>query len=130
MSSENLDQGNLQSRNLSVKEDTRQIQLNLETNVDVCSVDSRTPPQRKPTVGNLIQTRPLGIGQFLELHALLETGRLLPKQSFPGWECSRLEQCVLQNGFNTPEGLDNICTICIQVPQLTIVALRRPPERI
>ena len=38
MSSENLDEGNLQSWDLAVQENTSQIQLHLETNIDIGSV--------------------------------------------------------------------------------------------
>ncbi len=41
VSSEDLDQRNLQSWNLSMQEDTRQVKLNLETNIHVGSVDCR-----------------------------------------------------------------------------------------
>ena len=41
MGTEDLDKRDLQCRNLTVKEDTRQIKLHLETDVDVGSVDSR-----------------------------------------------------------------------------------------
>lgn len=42
MGSEDLDEWNLQSWNFAVQENTRQIQLNLETDVDIGSVNSRT----------------------------------------------------------------------------------------
>lgn len=41
MGSENLDKRYLEGRDLSVHEDTGQIKLNLETNVDIRSVDCR-----------------------------------------------------------------------------------------
>lgn len=48
----------------------------LETNVDVGPVDGGRPPQREATVGDLVQTRPLRVGELLVLHRLLETARL------------------------------------------------------
>ena len=73
MGTENLDQTNLQSRNFTVPardgqrechrkalldphEDAGQIQLDLETDIDVCTIDCRTPPQRETTVGYLVET--------------------------------------------------------------------------
>ena len=44
MGTEDLDKRDLQCGNFTVKEDTRQIKLHLETDVDVGSVDSRGPP--------------------------------------------------------------------------------------
>lgn len=41
MCTENLNQGNLQSWDLAVHENTCEIELDLETNVDVGSVDRR-----------------------------------------------------------------------------------------
>lgn len=38
MCSENLDEGDLQRRDLAMEEDSGQIQLNLETDVHICSV--------------------------------------------------------------------------------------------
>ena len=76
MGTEDLDERNLQCRDLTVKEDTRQIKLHLETDVDVGSVDSWGPPERETSVGNLIETRTLGVRELLEFHALFETGCL------------------------------------------------------
>jgi hypothetical protein len=113
-----------------VKEDTGEIQLHLETNVHISSVDGRTPPQSKSTIRDLIETRALSIGQLLELHALLETGSFLPEQALPRWECSCLEECMLENSLNTTKGLDDIRSVGVQVPQFTVVPLGSPPKRI
>jgi len=56
MGSENLDQRNLQGWQLSVHENTSQVELDLETNIDIGTVDSRRPPEGKSTVGNLVQS--------------------------------------------------------------------------
>jgi len=76
MGTEDLDKRDLQCRNFTVKEDTRQIKLHLETDVDVGSVDSWGPPERETSVGNLIETGTLGVRELLEFHALFETGCL------------------------------------------------------
>ena len=65
----------------NVHEDTSEIELDLETNVDVRTVDGRTPPEREPTVRDLVQTGPLRVGELLIPHRLFETGRLLPEQT-------------------------------------------------
>mmetsp|Transcript_12946 Transcript_12946/g.36299 ORF Transcript_12946/g.36299 Transcript_12946/m.36299 type:complete len:360 (+) Transcript_12946:1817-2896(+) len=72
VSPEDLDQRDLQRRNLPVHEDACQVQLNLETHVHVRPVDCRGPPQGETPVGDLVQTRTLGSGQLLEFHALLK----------------------------------------------------------
>ena len=130
MSTEDLDQTDLERGDLAVHEDTGQIELDLETNVYVGTVDSGTPPERESTVWNLIQTGPLSVREFLVPHRLLETGRLLPEQTLPGREISTLEQGMLQDTFNTTEGSDDIDTIVVELPQLSVVALGCPPERI
>src|SRR4051812_16932140 len=61
MSAEYLDQGYLQGRNLAVQEYSRQVELDLETNIDVCSIDGRRPPERESTIRNLVETRSLSI---------------------------------------------------------------------
>lgn len=98
MSAENLNQTDLQCGNLSmprageqkktgklalvnVHEDACQIELNLETDVDIGTIDSRTPPQCESTIGDLIQTGPLGVGKFLVSHGLFETRCFLPKET-------------------------------------------------
>lgn len=48
----------------------------LETDVDVRSVDGGRPPQSEATVGDLVETRPLGVGELLVLHRLLESACL------------------------------------------------------
>jgi hypothetical protein len=70
MGTEDLNQRDLESGDLAVQENTSQVELNLETDIDIGAVDGRGPPQCEPTVGNLVQTRPLGVGEFLEFHAL------------------------------------------------------------
>lgn len=61
MRSEYLNQRNLECWYLAVHENASQIQLHLETNIDICSINCRTPPQSEPTIGNLVQTGPLRI---------------------------------------------------------------------
>jgi len=49
----------------------------LAGNPYVSSVDGGTPPQRKATIWDLIETRSLCVGQLLELHRFLKTAGLL-----------------------------------------------------
>ena len=113
-----------------VHEDTSQIQLDLETDVDVRAIDRRTPPKCKATVRNLVQTGTLCICQFLIPHRLLETRRLLPEQTLPGREVRALEEGVLEDAFNTSQGGDDVNAVVVELPQLAIVTLRCPPEGI
>jgi len=101
MSTEDLDQTDLECGDLAVHEDTRQVKLDLETDVDVCAVDRRAPPESESTVRNLVKTGALCVGEFLVSHRLFEAGRLLPEQTFPGREVRALEQCVLENALHT-----------------------------
>mmetsp|Transcript_569 Transcript_569/g.1265 ORF Transcript_569/g.1265 Transcript_569/m.1265 type:complete len:352 (-) Transcript_569:2863-3918(-) len=55
MGPEDLDQRDLQCRNLPVHEDARQVQLHLEAHVHVGSVDCGGPPEGEPTVGDLVE---------------------------------------------------------------------------
>ena len=150
VSTEDLDERDLERRNLAVPtspspsailpttknkgrnvhEDTRQIQLHLETNIHIGPVNSRTPPKRKPPIRNLIQPTPLRIRQLLIAHALLEPRRLLPEQTLPSREVRALEQGVLENTLDTSESSDDVDTVVVELPQLAIVTLRRPPEGI
>ena len=68
MGTEDLDERDFQSRDLAVKENTCQIQLHLKTHIDVGSVDRWRPPESEATIGDLVETGSLGIGQLLELH--------------------------------------------------------------
>mmetsp|Transcript_12178 Transcript_12178/g.50989 ORF Transcript_12178/g.50989 Transcript_12178/m.50989 type:complete len:398 (+) Transcript_12178:2351-3544(+) len=99
---EDLDERDLQRGDLTVHEDAGQIELNLEPHVHVRAVDRRRPPQREPTVGDLVQAAPLRVGQLLVLHALLEPAGLLPEQTLPGGEVRALEQSVLENALHAP----------------------------
>lgn len=65
VSSENLNEGNLQRWDLAMHEDACQIQLHLETHVYIGTIDGGGPPQGETSVGNLVQTRPLCIRQLL-----------------------------------------------------------------
>jgi hypothetical protein len=101
MGSEDLDQRDLQGRDLAVHENTRQVKLDLETNVHVRTVDRRRPPQCESTIWDLVQTRSLGMSKFFVSHALLETASLLPEETFPSGEVSALEQGVFKDTYNT-----------------------------
>jgi hypothetical protein len=113
---------------LAAHENTRQIKLHLEADVYICAIDSWTPPECEATVGDLIETRALSIGELLVSHRLLEAGRLLPEQTLPCGEVRALEECVFENTVYTSESSDDVDTIIIQLPELAIVTLRRPPE--
>ena len=54
MGAEDLNQRNLERGHFAVHEDSRQVELHLEADVDVGSIDGRRPPQSKATVGNLV----------------------------------------------------------------------------
>lgn len=130
VSTEDLNQTDFQCRDFTVHEDTSKIQLHLETDIDVGTVNSGTPPERESTIGNLVQTGALGVGQLLVSHRLFKSGRLLPEQTFPGREVCSLEQCVLENTLNTTKSGDNVNSIVVKLPEFAIVSLRSPPERI
>lgn len=59
-------------------EDTSEIELDLESNVDVGTINRWAPPKREAPVGDLRETGTLSIREFLEFHRLLESRRLLP----------------------------------------------------
>ena len=91
MGTENLDQTDLECRNLAAHEDARQIELNLETSVDVRAIDRRRPPQSETTIGDLVKTGSLRVRELLVSHRLFETGRLLPEETLPSREVRSLE---------------------------------------
>lgn len=62
------------------------------------------------------------------LHALLKARGLLPEEPLPGGEVGALEQGVLQDALHSSQSLDDICPVVVQVPQLAVMALVRPPE--
>ena len=101
MGTEDLDQTNLEGWNFAVHEDTRQVKLDLETDVDIGSIDRGTPPEGEATIGDLVETRTLSVGEFLVPHRLFKSGRLLPEQTLPCGEVGALEQGVLENTLNT-----------------------------
>ena len=112
-----------ESRRIDLHEDARKIELDLETNVDVRTVDRRTPPERETTIGDLIETGTLGVRELLVTHRLFEPGRLLPEQTLPCREVGTLEECVFQDTFHTSEGGNDIDAIVIELPQLAVMAL-------
>ena len=50
MRAEDLDERDLERRDLAVHEDAGQVELHLETDVDVGAIDGRRPPERESTV--------------------------------------------------------------------------------
>ena len=130
MCAEDLDQRDLQRGNLAVHENAGEVELHLEANVDIGAVDRGRPPEGEPTVGDLVQTGPLRVGQFLVLHRFLKARSLLPEETLPRGEVRPLEQRVLQDTLHAAERLDHVGAVVVEVPQLSIVPLVRPPERI
>src|SRR5271170_7215769 len=130
MRTEQLNQTDLERWQFPMHKTSRQIELDLETDVNVASIESRTPPQRKSTIGDLIETRPLSIGQFLELHTLLKSRLTFPEQSLPRGESRTLEQCMIENRFNSAESLNDVRTVRIEIVEFPVVTLISPPERI
>ena len=53
-----------------------------------------------------------------------------PEQAFPGREVGALEKSVLQDTLNTAQCLDHVCTVVVQIPQLPVMTLVSPPERV
>ena len=56
VSSEDLNETDLQGGNLAVHENAGEIQLHLKTHVDIRSINGGRPPEGEPTVGDLVQT--------------------------------------------------------------------------
>lgn len=73
MGPENLNQGDLERGNLAVQEDTGQIQLHLETDVDICSVNGL---QQKSVYRTIVF-----MGRLTE--------RQRPQRSYPRRDCPR-----------------------------------------
>ena len=67
MRSEDLNQRNLEGRNFTMHENAGEIQLHLETDIDVSTIDGWRPPQCETTIWDLGKTRPLGVGQFFAI---------------------------------------------------------------
>jgi hypothetical protein len=80
---------------------TRQIKLDLETDIDVGTVDDWTPLKSESTVRDLVKTGPLGVGKLLVSHRLFESRRFLPEKTLPGGEVGSFEERVLQDTLNT-----------------------------
>jgi len=55
-------QSNDEDKMVHLHENTGQIKLYLETDIDIGSIDGRRPPHGKSSIGYLRQTRSLGIG--------------------------------------------------------------------
>jgi len=70
------------------------------------------------------------MGKFLEFHRLFKTTRFLPEKTLPSGEVGSLEQSMFQNTFNSSQGLDDISSIVIKVPEFSVVTLVSPPERV
>ena len=53
-----------------------------------------------------------------------------PEQTLPRWEVGSFEESVFEDTFNSTQGLDHVRPVVVEIPQLTIVTLVGPPERI
>lgn len=70
MSAKDLNKRNFKSRDFSVHKNARQIELNLEADVDIRSINCRTPPKGESSIWNLIEARALCVGELLVTHRL------------------------------------------------------------
>ena len=127
---EDLDQRDLERRDLAVHEDARQVELHLKADVDVGAVDRGRPPEREAPVRDLVEARALRVRELLVLHRLLEAARLLPKEAFPCGEVRALEERMFEDPLDAAQGLDHVGAVVVQVPQLAVVPLMRPPKRV
>jgi hypothetical protein len=91
MGSKYLNERNLKSRQFAMHEDSSEIKLDLEANIDISSIDSRWPPESEPSIRYLVKTWPLSMSQLLILHAFFKATGLLPKETFPSGEVSAFE---------------------------------------
>ena len=130
VSSEDLNERDFESGDFSVHEDAREVELDLEADVDIGSVDSRGPPESEATVWDLVQPTALSVSQLLVLHGFLEARRFLPEETLPCREVGTLEECVLKNSLDSAQRLDHVRAVVVEVPKLAIVALVSPPKRI
>ena len=96
----------------------------------ISSVYGWWPPKCESSVWDLIQSRTLCIGQFLVLHGFLKSTGLLPEKTLPRGKVSSLEERVFQDALHTTQGLDHVCAVVVQVPQLAVMSLMCPPEGI
>lgn len=94
----------------------------------VGTVDGWRPPECEPTVRDLIETRPLGVGQLLVFHRFLKSGCFLPEQTLPGREVGATEERVLQYALHATQRLDHVCAVVVQIPEFAVVPLMGPPE--
>ena len=130
VSSKDLNEGDFECWDFSMHEDASEIELHLEAHIDVGSIDRWRPPQREPTVGNLVKPTALSVSQLLIFHGLFKAGSLLPEKTLPSWKVRALEEGVFQNAFYSSQRLDHVCAIVVEVPELSIVALVCPPKRV
>ena len=96
----------------------------------ISTINRRRPPEREATIRDLIQSWSLSVREFLELHWLFESGCTFPEETLPGREVGSAEERMLEDSFDSPEGLDHVRAVVIQVPELSIVTLVGPPEGI
>lgn len=75
----------------------------------------------------------LSFGEKVIRHALatLQSARcdlFSPEETLPGREVGSFEERVFQNALHATQGLDHVCAVVVQVPQLAVVPLVCPPE--
>ena len=99
-----------------------------QTNVG--SVDGGGPPEGESSVGDLVETGSLGVGELLVLHALLESGGFLPEETFPSGKVSSFEESVLQDSLDAAQRLNHVRPVVVEIPEFSVVPLMCPPERI
>ena len=97
-------------------ENTSKIQLDLKSNINIGSINSRRPPESEPSIRNLVKPTSLSMCQFFVFHTFFKTTGFFPKQSFPGGEVSSFEQSMFQNSFYSSQSLYHISPIIIKIP--------------
>lgn len=53
-----------------------------------------------------------------------------PEETLPGGEVGSFEERVFQDALHPSQSLDHVCPVVVEVPQLPVVTLVGPPERV
>lgn len=107
-----------------------QVKLYLKSNINISSIDCRTPPKCESSIRYLIKTRPLSMSKFFIFHRFFKPGCFFPEKTFPGNKVGSCKKSMFQDSLYSSQTLNHISSIVIKIPQFSIMFLVCPPERI
>ena len=102
--------------------------MHLETVIHIGAIDGRPPPRVKRRLGIWLRLDLWALVSFLYRIDSSNPDAFSRKEPFQVGKISTFEESVLQDTLDTTQRGNHVNTIVVELPELSIMAMRSPPE--